>query len=247
MGGGTGRIRERNLFYNAAIVIGAVTFGCFVINRVETGIKTGAWTPSQIKQYNEKQRIIQQIKTEHENETNFEYGRLFEGNKDSIEVYKKYGFPIKLLEPTLEQKEKAIKQSELERSLKQKEIKMVKEKEYFLWVPDDEKYNKKNKDKNNYVNGIKVVYFDLNLDKVSLDNIYYKGRTIKGLAGVLIKDNLEEEMSPSQLYTIKFEGKIKKFIDPSKEDIIIKEHHREASRNCMRKLREKRAKNGDEK
>lgn len=67
--------------------------------------------------YNEKQRIIQQMNAEHESEVNFEYSRLFEGNKDSIEVYQKYDFPIKLLEPTLELKEKAIKQSWLENSV----------------------------------------------------------------------------------------------------------------------------------
>ena len=117
---------------------------------------------------------------------------------------------------------------------------MVEDKEYFLWEPENGKYNKKNKDNNNYVNGIKVVYFNLNLEDVDLNNIYYKGRAIKGLAGVLIKDNPKEENSPSKLYNIKFDGKIKKFIDPSDENQIIKDYHREASRDCMRKLREKR-------
>ena len=83
---------------------------------------TGAWTLKQMKQYNEKSRIEQQIKTEHKNEVNYFYNRIFEGAeniKDSVDIYQKYGLPIKLLNPTLEEKERAIKQNRLENLIAQ--------------------------------------------------------------------------------------------------------------------------------
>jgi hypothetical protein len=83
---------------------------------------TGAWTPKQIKAYNEKVRIEQQIETEHKKEVEYKYDKIFEDTKtrnfwDSLEIYKKYNLPFKFVEPTLEQKEKVIKQSNLEKGL----------------------------------------------------------------------------------------------------------------------------------
>jgi hypothetical protein len=85
------------------------------------GVVTGVWTPKQMKAYNEKARIKQQIETEHKSEVNHEYNQLFENAKtseDTLAIYKRYNLPFKFVEPTLKQKEEAIKQNKLERSLK---------------------------------------------------------------------------------------------------------------------------------
>lgn len=84
------------------------------------GVETGAWTPAQIKQYNEKERIKAQMEAEHKSEVDYFYNRMFENAKskeDSVGIYQKYGLPIKLLNPSFEQKEKAIKQNELEKGV----------------------------------------------------------------------------------------------------------------------------------
>lgn len=85
---------------------------------------------------------------------------------------------------------------------------------------------------------IKVIYFDLNLDDINLNNERHMGRKVKGLAGILIKDNSQGENSPPKLYHIKFEGKIKKSIGPSEKNRIIKDYSRKASRDSMSKMRE---------
>jgi len=89
---------------------------------------------------------------------------------------------------------------------------------------------------------IKVIYFDLDLDNINLGKIDYKGNKIKGLAGILIRDDSQGENSQPKLYHIKFEGKIKKPIDSSEKNEIIKNYSRKASRDSMRKSREIRYK-----
>jgi len=89
---------------------------------------------------------------------------------------------------------------------------------------------------------IKVIYFDLDLDNINLGKIDHKGNKIKGLAGILIRDYSQEENSQPKLYHIKFEGKIKKPIDSSEENEIIKDNSRKASRDSMRKMRGRRYK-----
>jgi len=84
---------------------------------------------------------------------------------------------------------------------------------------------------------IKVIYFDLDLDNINLDNERYMGRKVKGLAGILIGDDSQGENSHHKLYNIKFEGKIKESINPSERDKIIKEYYREVSRDSMKKMR----------
>ena len=108
--------------------------------------------------------------------------------------------------------------------------------EYFVWTPD-----KKNKDNPNYdENGTKVVYFNLDLENVNLNSERHMWRSVKGLAGILIKDNSKDKSSNSKLYNVKFNGKIKRAIDSSEKDQIINDYHREVSREGMRKLRDER-------
>jgi hypothetical protein len=108
---------EDNYIRNGLLIMGGLLFSLYVT----TGISTGAWTPKQIKAYNERVRIEQELKDQHLKEVNYFYNRLFEKAitfQDSVEIYKKYNLPINIKNPTLNQKEKAIKQNELERSLK---------------------------------------------------------------------------------------------------------------------------------
>lgn len=114
----------------------------------------------------------------------------------------------------------------------------MEEKEYFTWEPSDIS-NKKIKEENGWnEKGIKVVYFDINLDNINLSSERQMWRSVKGLAGILIKNN--PPGTCSKLYNVKFEGKIKRAIDSSEKDQIINDYHREASRECMRRLREER-------
>lgn len=85
------------------------------------GAVTGAWTPKQMKAYDEKIRIEQQIETEHKKEINYKFNRIFGKAitfQDSVDIYQKYNLPITLQNITFEQKEKAIKQNQLERMSK---------------------------------------------------------------------------------------------------------------------------------
>lgn len=108
-----GKHYVRNAFY---IIAGSV------LSLYATAVLfTKGWTPKQMREYGEKERIKIQIESEHKSEADYNYGRIFENAKtfqDSVDIYKKYGLPIKLLTPSAEQKEKAIKQNELERSIK---------------------------------------------------------------------------------------------------------------------------------
>lgn len=73
------------------------------------GIRTGTWTP---KQYTEMVKRIKQ--------TNSSYDKLLENAAnfdDSLKFYIENGLPIKLEEPSLEQKEKIVKQNDLEKDL----------------------------------------------------------------------------------------------------------------------------------
>ena len=104
-----------HLLYGIAIAVG-------LTNYTIEGINSGAWTPKQIKACNEVRRIKKEIEKTELDETNYYYERIFKDAdaktfQDSLEIYQKYGLPIILLNPTLEQKEKAIKQNELERSV----------------------------------------------------------------------------------------------------------------------------------
>ncbi|MEK6833759.1 MAG: hypothetical protein AABY32_06980, partial [Nanoarchaeota archaeon] len=80
-------------------------------------------TPKQIKEYNRIEKIKTQIKSEHKSEVDYKYNRIFQDAnaktpEDSFKIYTDYNLPFKFLEPTLEQKEKAIKQNQLERSVR---------------------------------------------------------------------------------------------------------------------------------
>jgi hypothetical protein len=121
----------KNIYYDTPKdVVNKAFHGLYAIAGIFTlaiygslGAITGAWTPKQMKAYNEKVKIEAQMESEHKKEVEYRYDKIFENSnaktiEDSVEIYKKYGLPIKLLNPTLEQKEKAIKQNELERSVK---------------------------------------------------------------------------------------------------------------------------------
>jgi hypothetical protein len=87
------------------------------------GATTGIWTPKQKEMYKEQMKIKAQIETEHKKEIEYRFDRIFNENKattfwDSLEIYNHYNLPFKFVEPTFKQKEEAVKQNELERSLK---------------------------------------------------------------------------------------------------------------------------------
>ncbi len=96
-----------------------VLLGCYIL----VGITTKVWTPKQIKEYNRIEKIKTQIESELKSYVDYRFNRIFEDAnaktfQDSVDIYQKYGLPIKLLNPTLIQKEKTIKQNELERSVR---------------------------------------------------------------------------------------------------------------------------------
>ena len=68
------------------------------------GLTTGAWTPKQIKAYNQSGWINRELK----------YAKTYE---DSINIYKKFNFPMIFQEPPIKEK-KVMKQNELEKRLK---------------------------------------------------------------------------------------------------------------------------------
>lgn len=83
------------------------------------GFTTHTWTLKQWKEYHEKVRIEQEMEKAQLDEVNYEYSKIFENAtnfQDTVDIYQKYGLPIILLNPSLEKKEKAIKQNELEKS-----------------------------------------------------------------------------------------------------------------------------------
>ncbi len=102
---------------NGTLRIGALVLGTYFIG----GSFTEAWTSKQIKENIQKTKIEQEEKIQYQNKIDSLYNKLFE-NADSLDIYKKYGLPIKLLKPTLEQKEWAIEQNELEKKIKQNEL-----------------------------------------------------------------------------------------------------------------------------
>jgi hypothetical protein len=107
---------RKNYLRNGAVLAGAL----LAVGYIGGGILTGVWTPKQMKAYSEKVRIEQQIEAEHKGDIDYKFNILFKNAKnfqDSVDVYNKYGLPIKLLTPTHEEKEEAVKQSELERSV----------------------------------------------------------------------------------------------------------------------------------
>jgi hypothetical protein len=112
----TPRIRE-NYARNAIALFGGVLFSLYTIG----GIFTKAWTPKQMREYNERSKIEADMKEEHIGNVNYEYERIFDNAKtfqDSVEIYQKFGLPIILSKPSFKQKEEAVKQNELEKSVK---------------------------------------------------------------------------------------------------------------------------------
>lgn len=111
--------------------------------------------------------------------------------------------------------------------------------EYFTWEPEEKTLG----DKSEYnENGIKVVYFGLNQNYIDLDKIIPRGRLIKGLAKIILKDDSSEIESSSRKYTIKFEGRINADdLDESEKpetEQALRKHYSDISRDCMRKKRE---------
>ena len=104
-------------FHSLYGAIGVVILGAYTL----LGLRTDSWTPAQIKQYNEKRKIINQMEVEHKREVDYFYNRMFEDAKtfqDSVDVYKHYNLPIILPKITFKQKEEAIKQNQLEKSVR---------------------------------------------------------------------------------------------------------------------------------
>jgi hypothetical protein len=110
------KIKE-NYAHNAALLFGGIVFSLYLIG----GIFTKSWTPKQMREYNEKSRIEAEMKKEYTDKVNYEYNRIYENAKtfqDSVEVYQKFGLPIILSKPSFKQKEEAVRQNELEKSVK---------------------------------------------------------------------------------------------------------------------------------
>jgi len=108
----------KDLFHDAYATVGILGLVIWLTG----GVFLGTWTPKQIKQYNEKLRIELELKTQDIGDINYRYNRLFENAinfNDSLKIYEKYSLPIKLLEPSIEQKKRAIEeQNKLEKSLR---------------------------------------------------------------------------------------------------------------------------------
>jgi hypothetical protein len=129
MGGGTGTTKKNSININGlekrasdmtkhylrnTSIIGGflILFSYFI-----AGISTGAWTPKQIKEYSKKAEIEQAERIQYRNRIDSSYNQLFENCasfQDSVDIYKKYGLPIKLRYPSFEDKENAVKQKLLE-------------------------------------------------------------------------------------------------------------------------------------
>ena len=101
----------------ASVAVGGSALVLYTVG----GVVHNVWTPKQIKEYNEKFRLEQKVYFEHQHTVDSTYTNLFQDAKstqDSIDIYQKWGLPIQLLSPTIQQKEEAIqKWSELEKSL----------------------------------------------------------------------------------------------------------------------------------
>jgi hypothetical protein len=110
------RLKE-NYVRKGLLIFGGVVLSLYLVG----GIFTRAWTPKQMKEYNEMKRIETGMKAEHTSKINYEYKRIFDNAKtfqDSVDIYQKLGLPIILSKPSFKQKEEAIKQNELEKSVK---------------------------------------------------------------------------------------------------------------------------------
>jgi hypothetical protein len=105
--------RTKNYLRNTLVIAGSFVSILYFI----AGISTGAWTPKQIKEYSRKAEIEQAERVQYRNRIDSSYNQLFENCasfQDSVDIYKKYGLPIKLRYPSFEDKENAVKQKLLE-------------------------------------------------------------------------------------------------------------------------------------
>jgi len=111
--------------------------------------------------------------------------------------------------------------------------------EYFVWEPAN---NSKKHIYNNGVDGMQVIYFNLNIDKKGLSNLRRKGRKVNGLANIVIKGNSKKEDS-SEIYNLSFDGRIKPNITNANKEgwmqLALREQYNETSKRSMRKKREK--------
>jgi hypothetical protein len=98
-------------------------FGIFALSiYLSGGLFTGTWTPKQIKEYSEKSEIEKADRIQYEKSIDSSYNNLFRNSvsfEDSLEIYKKSRLPIKLISPTIEEKERAVRFNELEELLKE--------------------------------------------------------------------------------------------------------------------------------
>jgi hypothetical protein len=112
---GTIGYEAKAMFHNVYALTGIIILGVYI----PFGATTGAWTPKQIHIYNlEKKvdRVLDEMNTDY---INHHFNQMFEKEnpktfQDSVDIYQKYGLPIKLLKPTIKQKEEAINKMELE-------------------------------------------------------------------------------------------------------------------------------------
>ncbi len=85
------------------------------------GFSTGAWTPKQMKEFNRIEKIKKEMMNERRTFDEFEMGRIYssaETHQDSVKIAAKYGLPVEILKPSLEQMEEAIEKFSLENSVK---------------------------------------------------------------------------------------------------------------------------------
>lgn len=117
-------VREENKipFSNTLTVIGALATAVPLVVYIGTGVVTSDWSITNFKTY--LGIINEGLKRKaYEQKVDSTYNALFNEAKsldDSLKIYEKYGLPIKLelKKPSFEDKERAVKENELEKSLK---------------------------------------------------------------------------------------------------------------------------------
>jgi len=102
-------------------VLFRIFLAAFYVGTLINYNNTSSLNPAKWDKYYETEEKKQQAKQNYIQKIDLIYNSLFKDAKtfdDSLEIYQKYGLPIKLIPANFEQKEKVVKQNKLEDSLK---------------------------------------------------------------------------------------------------------------------------------
>lgn len=127
-------LNEFNLFRNAVrkddipwnILVRLVLSGLYFGSAIHS-YNSSSLNPRDWDRYYKIEEEKQKAKQKYQNQINSSYNSLFknaENFEDSLEIYKKYGLPIKLQPVSFEEKEKIVNQNSLEGKTFGKEIKI---------------------------------------------------------------------------------------------------------------------------